>query len=227
MTEGPCIKNGSYCSRYPDKCSLCINDSLFLETKTKKPNSMRKYKKSSRMGANFEEKVKETTNKKLYASSDLTPNSGAGDVKGDIAIYGCINMALELKTKVKPKITRGSLSFTIQKEWLEKLNKESKAANKEFWALIFSFLEDDKNIYSIVEYDQLMSMIATMAHDRINYNNVLTENKILKDKLSLLETKMVAKEKEMAILNERIKATNDKSRLEELALRLVDNKRKD
>lgn len=213
MQSEPCVQDGIYCCKHPDKCPMCINQSLYVASRVKRKTvKMRQYKKSDRTGANFEEKIKEDSNQRLYASSSLTPNSGAGDVKGDIAIYGCINMALELKTKVKPKITRGSLSFTIQKEWLEKLNKESKAADKEFWALIFSFLEDDKQVYSVLEYDQLMSMIATMAHDRIKYNTVLAENKLLKEKISLLNTQLIARDKEIEIL--KLSSDKEKSDLE-------------
>lgn len=211
MSE-PCVQDGILCCKFPDKCPMCINRSLYVASKIKKrPASLRKYKKSERVGAIFEEKVKEDSNQKLYAASNLTPNSGAGDIKGDISIYGCINMALELKTKIKPKVTRGSLSFTIQKEWLEKLNKESKAANKEFWALIFSFLENDKQIYSIIEYDQLMSMIATMAHDRINYNTILNEKNMYVDKLSLAQTQLTAKDKEIEILKNQLLQKNQEN----------------
>lgn len=201
MSSEPCVQDGIYCCKFPDKCPMCINQSLYVASKVKKKTTgFRQYKKSDRMGASFEEKVRENTNTRLYAASNLTPNSGAGDVKGDIAISGCIDMALELKTKIKPKITRGSLSFTIQKEWLEKLNKESKAANKEFWALVFSFTETDNNIYSILEYDQLLSMICTMTHDRIKYNTVKTELEELKKRYSLLETQIVSKNKEIELL---------------------------
>lgn len=210
-----CIQDGVVCINYPEKCVLCINQSLYLPTKVKKKYTpMRQYKKSERMGANFEEKIKDLTNKKLYAASNLTPNSGAGNIKGDISISGCIDMALELKTKIKPKITRGSLSFTIQKEWLDKLNKESKEANKEFWALVFSFFESEENIYSILEYEQILSMICTMTHDRIKYNTVSTELKILKDKYSLLETQMVAKNKEIELLKEALQKEETKDMLQ-------------
>ena len=104
MSE-PCVQDGILCCKFPDKCPMCINRSLYVASKVKKrPANLRKYKKSERVGAIFEEKVKEDSNQKLYAASNLTPNSGAGDIKGDISIYGCINMALELKTKIKPKI---------------------------------------------------------------------------------------------------------------------------
>lgn len=201
-----CTKNGIPCAKYPDSCPLCINKSLFVKAKTRnKLPKLRQYKKSNRMGASFEEKVNEITDKKLSAASDLTPNSGAGFIKGDIEISGCIDAALELKTKVKPKITRGSLSFTIQKEWLIKLKQESEEANKEFWALVFSFYEDDSNIYTILEYEQLSNMLATMAKDRIRAKKILSENKILEDTIALLKSELIVKEQENLVLQEKLR----------------------
>lgn len=215
MSQQCCIQDGISCINYPEKCALCINQSLYLAAKIKKKYTpMRQYKKSERMGANFEEQIKDSTNKKLYAASNLTPNSGAGNIKGDISISGCIDIALELKTKIKPKITRGSLSFTIQKEWLDKLNKESKEANKEFWALVFSFFESDESIYTILEYEQILSMICTMTHDRIKYNTINAELKILKDQYSLLETQIVAKNKEIELLKEALQTKENTNMLQ-------------
>lgn len=200
MIEEACIKNGLTCSNFLEKCDICIRQSQFLAQKARKHTELRKYKHSSRMGAKFEEKVNDSLNQKLSSSSRLTPNSGAGNIKGDIEILGCINMALELKTKIKPKISRGSLSFTIQKDWLIKLNKESKEQNKEFWALIFSFNESEKDVYAILEEDMLSNMIATMTRDRIKYNSIQKELDQVKNRNSLLETQLAAKEKELEFL---------------------------
>lgn len=210
---GVCYQDGTPCSKFPDSCAMCVDLSLYVPTKIKKKTSMRRYKKSDRMGASFEERINYETNHKLSASSGLTPNSGAGNIKGDIEISGCIDVALELKTKVKPKIARGSLTFTIQKEWLTKLRTESLQANKEFWALVFSFLENEKDAYAILEYNQVSDMIATMARDRIEYNKQKAEIAQLQNEISLLKTQLVAKDKEISLLNQKAQ-TNQSSALE-------------
>ncbi len=211
-----CIKNGIPCSKFPDSCDLCVDLSLYIPSKIKKVPSLRRYKKSNRMGADFEERINYETNQKLSASSGLTPNSGAGNIKGDIEISGCIDIALELKTKIKPKKSRGSLSFTIQKEWLNKLRTESIQANKEFWFLVFSFLENEKDTYAILEYDQVSDMIATMARDRIAYNKMKKEISQLRNEISLLNTQLVAKDKEISNMREK----EDNSHLSSLEIKL-------
>lgn len=224
----PCLKNDSLCARYPDKCHLCINESMFLASKTKtKKTTMRKYKKSERMGAGFEEFVKENINKDINTSANLTPNSGAGTVKGDIEISGCIDVALELKTKIKPKITRGSYSFTIQKEWLDKLERESKEANKEFWALVFNFNENDKsNVYSIIDLEQFNSIISTMVHDRTKYNTIKVENELFKMDIEKMKSEILNKDFQIDILKKEIAILKSTKLLNEKVDKLEKEERK-
>lgn len=74
-----------------------------------------------------------------------TLNSGATPYqKGDISLE---NFLLECKTKVKP-----SESITIQKEWLEKNEKEALFMGKPYSALVFNFGPDGTNYYVIDEY---------------------------------------------------------------------------
>lgn len=71
-------------------------------------------------------------------------NSGAtpflkGDVTTDLFL-------LECKTK-----TKSSSSMSIQKEWLEKNEKESLFKGKPYSALVFNFGPNEKNYYVIDE----------------------------------------------------------------------------
>ena len=167
MPEEPCILDNRSCEtygKYPSKCALCMNMAYYVPAK----QPVRKRytgKNSNRMGARFE-KDNHEANRKLLAVSNPTPNSGAGRVKGDEQISGLIHVMEELKTKVKPKLARGSETFTIRKEWLDKLNREARAENKEFWYLKFRFNESEDDTYIVVGQEMLMDMVRTMADDR-------------------------------------------------------------
>lgn len=204
MTHTQCIKNGCLCDNFPNKCNLCIDMSFFLPKKVVHKTEMRRQKKSSRMGAKFEEQNHSLNTMILNTSSSMTPNSGAGKIKGDEQISGIINIMEELKTAVVPKLSKGSLSFTIKKEWLEKLDREANEENKEFWYLKFRFLESDNKTYVIVDQDIIMSMISTMVNDRMKAKLSIAEIEMLTAKYRLLQTQIIAKENEItALLKER------------------------
>ena len=156
------------------------------------------------MGAKFEEQNHVLNTSILNTASSMTPNSGAGKIKGDEQISGIINVMEELKTAVVPKLSRGSLSFTIKKEWLEKLDKEANAENKEFWYLKFRFLESDNNTYVVIDQDLIMSMVSTMVNDRTKAKLAIAEIEMLRAQYRQLQTQIVAKESEItALLKER------------------------
>lgn len=76
---------------------------------------------------------------------NCTPNSGATKFsKGDVLTD---KFLLEAKTK-----TTESKSISIQKEWLQKNEKECLFMGKPYSALIFNFGPDEKNYYIIDEY---------------------------------------------------------------------------
>lgn len=78
-------------------------------------------------------------------NGDRTLNSGATPYqKGDVMLE---NFLLECKTKVKP-----SESITIQKEWLDKNEKEALFMGKPYSALVFNFGPSETNYYVIDEY---------------------------------------------------------------------------
>lgn len=159
---------------------------------------MRAQKKSGRMGAKFEEENHRNNEAMLgRGSCFLTPNSGAGEkYKGDEWISGFCTVMQELKTNVKPKISRGSKTYTCKREELEKVRREGKEANVEFAYLKFRFLESDSETYSIISDEVMDSVIATLAEDRkkasrvdeyINYYE--KREKYLKNKVLMLESR--------------------------------------
>ena len=151
-----------------DKCLMCVNNSKYSPVKKKTYGIKKNYnKKSNRMGAKAENIALQTNQATIEntVSSRLTVNSGASHEKSDVWITGLLNAAQEVKTQEIVR-ARGHSQFTLKREWLDKLNEESKAANQEFWFLTFSFKETDNQLYTVMDNVVLQGMIATMIHDR-------------------------------------------------------------
>lgn len=77
-------------------------------------------------------------------NGNCVANSGAtlfskGDVKSD-------NWLFEAKTCMKEQS-----SFSIKKEWLDKLKSEAFAMNKYYYSLVFNFGDNTENYYIINE----------------------------------------------------------------------------
>ena len=151
-----------------EQCHLCFDSGKYIAPKKKQQGLKKNYnKQTKRMGA-VSENITQQQNQATIdsvCSSRLTVNSGAGQEKGDAWITGLIEIAQEVKTQLITR-AKGHKSFTIQREWLEKLNRESKEANKEFWWLVFSFKEDDEQQYVVAETQVFQDMVATIIHDR-------------------------------------------------------------
>lgn len=158
------------CQNLDTKCVMCFNSSWYLAPK-KRPQGLQKRNlnkgNSKRMGSTFEDnnhKSNATLVKELV-SSNMTPNSGAGKVKGDEQIRGLINIMEELKTQ-QPDRARGHKQFTIKREWLDKLDREARAEGMEHWYLKFAFCDTDTQSYTVIDTEQMMAMVATIIHDR-------------------------------------------------------------
>ena len=161
--EGECALFGQ-----TGKCNLCDGEMYFEPKKVKVRPTLRKQKKSSRLGAKFEEENHES-NKKLYTSKEScmqTPNSGAGSIKGDEWITSFITVMQELKTNVVPKISRGSQTYTCKRNELEKLKNEAGDANVEFYFLKFRFLESDSDTYTIINDEMIDAVLISMNEAR-------------------------------------------------------------
>ena len=154
------------------QCHLCFNGSKYKAPKKKTSGLSKNYnKQSKRMGSVSETKVQQTNQATIdtVTSSRLTANSGAGfgsgTEKGDAWITGLVEISQEVKTQL-PDRAKGCKSFTIQKEWLDKLDYESRKANKEFWWLVFSFKETDNQMYIVADNQVFQDMVATLVADR-------------------------------------------------------------
>lgn len=154
-----------------EQCYLCFNSSKYIPPK-KKSQGIKKNvnKKSNRMGSNLEVKTQQRLQSTVVSDSnktmaDMTPNSGAGNVKGDAQIRGLVRCMIENKTQEVVR-AKGHKSFTIKREWLDKLATEGPKEDMEFWWLTFSFKDTDDQLYTIIDDQQMQDMIATIVHDR-------------------------------------------------------------
>ena len=212
MSEFTCPEgNETSCALYgkAGRCNLCDGSMFFEPIKKKAPVRLRTQKKSKRMGAKFEEENHEQNMAIVGRDSCfLTPNSGAGNLyKGDEWINGFCSVMQELKTNVKPKVSRGSKSYTVKRQELEKVKREGDEANIEFYYLKFRFLESDSETYSIISDEIMNSIIATLNEDRKKV--ALTDSTInyfkakylrIEAEKSLLEAKVRELEAELALV---------------------------
>ena len=212
MSEFTCPEgNETSCALYgkAGKCDLCDGSMFFEPIKKKAPVRLRTQKKSKRMGAKFEEENHEQNMAIVGRDSCfLTPNSGAGNLyKGDEWINGFCSVMQELKTNVKPKVSRGSKSYTVKRQELEKVKREGDEANIEFYYLKFRFLESDAETFSIISDEIMNSIIATLNEDRKKV--ALTDSTVnyfkakylrIEAEKSLLEAKVRELEAELALV---------------------------
>lgn len=172
----------------------------------KKRSVLRKHanKADGRAGSSFELRNQKINQQALDSVCDMTLNSGATvREKGDAQIKGLLSIMEEYKTRTKIQAP-GKKTFTIQKEWLDKLEREARAENKEFYDLRFSFHEDDKQAYVILPEEEFISWIKTLNEDRKRALSAQSkielaerqkdlahaENRLLQAKIDVLEAKM-------------------------------------
>ena len=203
MSDQCCQWGELDCSNFGEKCELCSSPRFHYKAPKKRSYGLkpRAMKADKRTGSTFEFKTYEKNQQNLVddVSTRLTPNSGAGYVKGDVEISGIVSVMEELKTKVVQKAP-GKETFTIHKTWLDKLNREANAANKEFWYLRFSFLEQYKQNYVITESELIDSMVKTMVHDRKQINIANAKADLAEKQRRKAETDIVAARAEIDVL---------------------------
>lgn len=147
-----------------DKCLMCFNGSKYEEIKKKQYGIKKNLnKQSGRMGSKAEA-INQSTNDATI-KTNMTPNSGAGKIKGDSQILGLVNIMQEVKTQEVTR-ARGHSQFTIKREWLDKLAREGPAENYDFWYLVFSFKDTDSQQYVVIDKQQMNDMVATIVEDR-------------------------------------------------------------
>ena len=154
-----------------ERCDTCFSDSFNYKQEIKKFYRLNRVarKQDKRQGSDFEEKTKKIISNTMSDKPvvQLTINSGATvHEKGDVQIEGLLTAMIEDKTKTVVHTARGEKTFTIRRDWLDKLLKESRQYNKEFHWLLFNFYQHDNEIYAITEVNHILSMVKTMESDR-------------------------------------------------------------
>lgn len=154
-----------------ERCDTCFSDSFNYKQEVKKFYKLNRIarKQDKRQGSDFEEKTKKIISSTMSDKPvvQLTINSGATiHEKGDVQIEGLLTAMIEDKTKTVVHTARGEKTFTIRRDWLIKLLKESRQYNKEFHWLLFNFYQHDNEVYAITEAEHILSMIKTMESDR-------------------------------------------------------------
>lgn len=160
------------------RCLYCHNGMDYKEPKRRYSLAKKRNKRypDKRKGSGFEYANHERNQAVL--KSDLTLNSGATSrEKGDEnLVIGTLRLMEELKTQ-EPTRARGCKSFSVKREWLNKLHREALERDFHGWYLKFAFNEDEAaatkasvhednpagNVFVILEQDILMSMVQKMA----------------------------------------------------------------
>lgn len=194
------------------KCDLCFTvDQCYKAKPVKSFTGLAKHaqRADGRQGSNFEFNNHKRNNKVLSdAVSGMTLNSGATVIaKGDEQILGSIRIMEELKTKTSVQAP-GKKTFTIRKDWLDKLHREAIAENMEFWYLKFSFYEADQDVYAIVEQDVIMSMVKTMVEDRRSIEKERSRADIENKRRELTESKLLTAQAEINLLKAKLEQGN-------------------
>lgn len=191
------------CLNEDKKCHLCMDAYHYSAPKQKK-QTIKIAKSNGRTGSQFEADNHNSNAMLLSgASSRLTPNSGAGQVKGDEEIRGIISVMEELKERESYN-SRGEQTFTMEKAWFDKLEREGKVENKEFWYLKFTFKNDD-HTYVAMRDDMIMGMVYTISEDR----KAKLEAEL---KLEMAEARIKTLEKEAANLHREVETFKTRER---------------
>lgn len=206
------------CQNLSEKCYLCITENAYYKPIKQKKFGLNKtirVKESKRQGSISEVKAYNQLKDAVDNTTvQGTPNSGAGKIKGDLQIRGLVNAMIENKTTVTKNAKRavGKESFTIKREWLNKLKREAKEANSELWSLVFSFKEFDDDFYAVFDYEHLIDIIATLKQDRLKAKKVDREIDVYKRRTALVEAeniKLLAEIEYLKSLIENSKTNDD------------------
>ena len=113
---------------------------------------------------------------------------------------------VEIKTTTKKNINKepGKETFTIKRE----LEREAAQEGIEFKFLKFSFKEHDDKFYIVIRDTEVLSMIATMKHDREKLYKLQNEINIYKKKYELIEAENTKKEAEIQYLKALLEKDN-------------------
>ena len=196
------------CKNINIRCYNCFTNNLnYYPPQKKSPKVAKRGLKASgkRKGTKFEDKNHVATSDLINGvSTRMTPNSGAGFVKGDEEIRGIINIMEELKQQNR-LLAKGDKSFSMKLSWLRKLSREAKIAGKEFWYLKFSYGDDVPETFITIDEEVIMSMVFSMIEDRKSKKQAELNTNMHKKRIELIETENIKLSAEIEYLKAKIK----------------------
>jgi hypothetical protein len=164
------------------------------------------------MGSQFEKANHDSNVSALRETeSNMTINSGATRrQKGDENITGYVRVMEELKTQLATR-AKGTKSFTIQREWLDKLSREAQQRGFEFWYLVFQFSEHENEPFVVVEKEMVFNMIQTMLSDRRRADLAAKAAEVSQKETEAVRTKMSSLYSKIAYLESKIELLEQES----------------
>lgn len=151
-------------------CFRCVNESLYKEPKwmeqaKKKKNKVQKQKKQ---GLDFEKQVEKKYNqyikskKKNFSKNKIEPKAAKQQVGSGSLWFAPSDVITEnelIECKERGTTTsKGNLTISIQKKWLDKVKHEAALANKKQWYLSFKY-KDSNDIYIIKDFEDELAQI--------------------------------------------------------------------
>lgn len=210
MIKITCKYNKYDCKNINDEdyCLLCFDADKYNPSKKKQYKIKKNTNKASnRMGNQAELINHKKLEQTLNTEANMTPNSGANRKKGDEQIKGLVNWMFESKTQEIER-ARGHKQFTIKREWLEKLAKEAPIENMEYWSLVFSFKDNDEQLYAVMDQQLLYDLIATLVEDRKTAKSAQSKIDIANKHRELIEAENVKLHAEIEYLKALLKDKN-------------------
>lgn len=197
------------------KCDSCFSYEQFYQPvvqKSRKGLRQHRQKADKRMGSSFEKKNHDNNTVALRETeSNMTINSGATRrQKGDENITGYVRVMEELKTQLATR-AKGTKSFTIQREWLDKLSREAQQRGFEFWYLVFQFSEHENEPFVVVEKEMVFNMIQTMLSDRRRADLAAKAAEVSQKETEAVRTEMSSLYSKIAYLESKIELLEQES----------------
>ena len=138
-------------------CHLCDGKRLYSPPKEKKPLK-RVGPKKKKEGMDFEKRVTKKWNQANNNEARRRPNSGAiGNLPGDIATPQDL---MECKERGSTT-SKGEKNFTIELNWILKVQGEVASCGKSNWYIPFCFKNHDE-IFLIKSFDHELELLQTI-----------------------------------------------------------------
>lgn len=216
------------CVADESKCTFCSSGMSYEEPKKMHQPRRKTNRPDKRKGSAFEY-ANHQRNQDILQSK-MTLNSGATTrEKGDEnLVIGGFRLMEELKTQ-EPTRGKGCKSFTIKREWLNKLHVEAMERGFDAWHLKFAFNEAEAsatreerfsegnpagNVFVVVEQDIIMAMVQRLAQDEIKATQIDEKIHFYQKKNQRLEAEQVALKARIEELEAKIKLLEHSPRAE-------------